>query len=142
TLLEPVWLALLEKLVAHPGSTRAALPMLRDLARRDALTPPLVEALRGALFSDQPDLAKEAYLAIANSPGVESVKPLFEALLDHPELAMRVTAARMLASYPHLGRLLEKADSDDVEVRRELARALHRNSYHPVFYRADCSMET
>ncbi len=139
-LLEPVWRELLERLIVHSGSLRTALPLIAGLARRDALTPPLVEALRGALFSAQPDLVKEAFLAIADLPGVVSVHALYEALLEHPEAALRLSAARVLANYQEMGHLLDVVDSEDVALRTELARALGRKSLVTTYFASNCNL--
>lgn len=126
-LLEPVWRDLIERLVEREDSLRAALPFLAAFARTDTLSPPLAAVLRDALFSERPDVVKEAFLAIADRPGNESVKPLYEALLEHPEPALRLSAARTLANwYEDMGRLIDLVDSEDTDVRAELARALGR----------------
>lgn len=137
-LLEPIWRDLLERLLVHGGSRRSALPLLAELAKRDALTPPLGEALSGSLFSAQPDLVKEAFLAIADMPGVACLQPLYEALLEHPEPALRHSAARTLGNYEDMGRLLEMVDSGDVALRAELARALGRGEIERWGFRSNC----
>jgi hypothetical protein len=123
-LLEPVWLSILGHLLEDPLIGREAMELVQSAARRDALTNELQTALERALKSDDIDLRKQVVQVLAAAAGRESIKPVLESALDSHDPIVRRFAAERLLDYPSSDALLAQVDSQDAEVRMQVARSM------------------
>ncbi len=122
--IDPVWIALLEKLLGDPEVSREALPLVEPVATRDALTAKMREELVHMLDSNDPDLARDVLNPLAYGSGKESAKPVYESLLQHRTEFVRHDAAFRMMEYRSSDAFVACVDHVDAEMRKQLAQFL------------------
>ncbi len=91
-------------------------------------------ALAGALKDQVPPVRVQAVHALRSVEGARAIPALGSILLADPDVTVRLAAARMLGSLPEpeaTSALSAAARDGDMQIRREVARALQRRGLVP-----------